>query len=235
MYKIAICEDENIFRCDLEKICRDICSRLSIEYTIFMFENGEMFWREFSSGKRYDLLLLDILMGEISGMELAVKIRKLDSDATIIFITSNIDYAIQGYDVNAMHFLLKPPDSDTLEKLIATDYQKRFKSNVLIFKSGGQVQRIPVRDVIFLETVGRKVKITLQNGTAEYPGKLSDLINGKENLIRCHNAFAVNITAIRELTRQDAVAYNGAKIPVSRTFSKSVQKALLKQIRDTNG
>jgi len=171
-------------------------------------------------------------MNETNGMELAKKIREYDSGATIIFITSSLDFALQGYDVKATHYLMKPPDIDTLERLITTDYQQRFKSNVLVFKSGSQVLRIPIIDVVYLETVGRKVEIVLQNGKEEFSGKLSDLISGKEHLIRCHKAFAVNIKAIRELTRTDAIAYNKAVIPVSRTFIKDVQQALLKQIRD---
>ena len=232
LYRIAICEDEKIIRGNLCELCRDICSKLSIDCNIFLFENSETFWDEFSKGTRYDLLLLDVMMEKTNGMELAKNVREFDVDTTIIFITSNSDFALQGYDVKAMHYLIKPPDSDVLEKLIASDYQRRYKSNFLVFKSGNQILRIPIREIIYLETVGRKVEITLNNGKVDYPGKLSDLIDGKEHLIRCHKAFALNITAIRELTRTDAISYNKMAIPVSRTFIKAVQQALLKQIRD---
>jgi len=232
LYRIAICEDEAVFRDSLEKICREICEKLDIEYSISVFESGEDFWRTFSDGKRYDLLLFDIMMDETNGVELARKTRESDTDAALIFITSNPEFALQGYDLNALHYLLKPTDADKLEKLIASDYKSRFKSNFLVFKSGSQIIRIPIRDIICLETVGRRVEITLPDKTAEYSGKLSELIEGKEKLIRCHKAFAVNINSIRELTRSDAIAMNGKAIPVSRTYIKDVQQALLKEIRD---
>lgn len=232
MYKIAICEDETVFRKENEEICRKICEKLRIEYSISVFEGSADFSGSFMSGARYDLLLLDIVMDEQNGMELASFIRTRDNDAAIIFITSNPDYALQGYNVNALHYLLKPPDSAQLEQLIKADYQRRFQSNFLVFKTGTLTQRIQIKDIICLETVGRRVLITLPDRTAEYSGKLSELLEGKEQLVRCHKAFAINMSSIRELTRTDAIAMNGKVIPVSRTYIKEVQQALLKQIRD---
>jgi DNA-binding LytR/AlgR family response regulator len=134
--------------------------------------------------------------------------------------------------VNALHYLIKPLESDVLERLIKADYRQRFQSHFLVFKSGTQTLRLPIRDVIYLETVGRRVAITIADRTVEYSGKLSDLLDGKEQFVRCHKAFAINPRNIRELTRTDAIATNGKMIPVSRTFQKDVQKALLRQIRD---
>ena len=232
MYTVAICEDEIAFRNEQESICCGVLEKLNLEFHISVFDSGTDFWDTFLTGKRYDLILLDIIMDETNGMELAQKIREHDADAAIVFITSNPGFALQGYDVNALHYLMKPLDSDVLERLIKDDHRRRFQYNFLVFKSGIQTLRLPIRDVICLETVGRRVAITLPDRTVEYSGKLSDLLEGKEQLVRCHKAFAVNPRNIRELTRTDAVAENGKIIPVSRTYIKDVQKALLKQIRD---
>jgi DNA-binding LytR/AlgR family response regulator len=163
---------------------------------------------------------------------LAQKIREHDGDAAIVFITSHPGFALQGYDVNALHYLMKPLESDVLERLIKDDYRRRFQCNFLVFKSGTQTLRLPIRDIICLETVDRRVAVTMPDRTVEYSGKLSELIDGKEQFVRCHKAFAINPRNIRELTRTDAIAMNGKKIPVSRTYLKDVQKALLRQIRD---
>jgi DNA-binding LytR/AlgR family response regulator len=171
-------------------------------------------------------------MDKINGVDLARKVRGDDGDAAIIFITSNPEFALQGYDVNALHYLLKPLEIDMLERLIAADYQRRFQSNFLVFKSGTQTLRIPIKDVICLETVGRRVEITLPDRAVEYPGKLSELLEGNEQFVRCHKAFAVNLSNIKELMRTDAIAVNGKTIPVSRTYTNDVQKAFLRQLRD---
>jgi DNA-binding LytR/AlgR family response regulator len=232
LYTIAICEDEAVFRDEQKSICRSILEKLNLEYHISVFDSGNDFWDTFLTGKRYDLILLDIIMDETNGMELAKKIREQDGDVAIVFITSNPGFALQGYDVNALHYLIKPLDSDVLERLIKADYRHRFQSRFLVFKSGTQTLRLPIRDIICLETVGRRVAITMPDRTVEYSGKLSDLLDGKEQFLRCHKAFAINPRNIRELTRTDAIAINGKMIPVSRTYLKDVQKALLQQIRD---
>ena len=232
LYTVAICEDEATFRNEQESICRRILEKLGLEHHISVFDTSTDFWDAFSAGIRFDLILLDIIMDETNGMELAQKIREHDGDAAIVFITSNPGFALQGYDVSALHYLIKPLESDVLERLIMTDYRHRFQCNFLVFKSGPQTLRLPIRDIICLETIGRRVEITLPDKTAHYPGKLSDLLDGKEQFIRCHKAFAVNPRNIRELTRTDAIATNGKAIPVSRTYIKDVQKALLRQIRE---
>ena len=231
MYRVAICEDEPVFRTSQEKTCREILERLHIEYNISVFDTSIDFWVAFSCGERYDLLLLDIVMSETNGMELARKIREHDSDATIIFITSNPEYSIQGYDVNALHYLLKPLDSSVLERLITEDERRRFQSNILTVKTGAQTLRVPVKDIVCLETVGRRVAITLTDRVIDCHGKLSELINGVAQFVRCHSSFAVNMEHIRELTRTDVITTEGKSIPVSRTYTKDVQRAIARQMR----
>ena len=232
MYRVAVCEDEEVFRRELNKICNEILAKSGIEGSVFEFASGDAFLHDFLEGARFEVLLFDIMMGETTGIELARKVREHDSEASIIFITSTPDFAIEGYDVKALHYLMKPPDTKVLESLIENDYQSRIKSSFLVFKSGTQILRIPISEIICLETVGRRVEITLKDKTVEYSGKLSDLLEGKAQLTRCHKAFALNICSIRELTRTDAIAFTGKAIPVSRTYMKEVQQALLKQIRD---
>lgn len=173
-------------------------------------------------------------MDEIDGMSLARTIRKTDTDATIIFITSTRDFALEVYDVNALHYLIKPVDTLVLEQLIISDYNKRFQNSFFILESEFGKQRININNIICLETKGRQVEITLMDDTFYYSGRLSKLLLAlpKHQFIRCHQAFALNIRNVRELTKQDAIAVNGKAIPVSRTFVKDVRKAFARELRD---
>ncbi|MCL2002697.1 MAG: LytTR family DNA-binding domain-containing protein [Oscillospiraceae bacterium] len=231
MYRVAVCEDERVFSEEHERVCRGVLEKLNIEHQISVFETGAAFWAAFSGGERYDLLLLDIMMDETDGMELARRIREVDNAAAIVFVTSNTDYALHGYDVNALHYLMKPLDGGALERLIASDYARRVQPQRLVFKSGKQSLNIPMEEIVCLETVGKRVAITLLNETLDCSGNLLELLKGQSRLIRCHKSFAVNAGNIRELMRTDAVAVNGKTIPVSRTYFKDVQRAFLRQIR----
>lgn len=232
MYRIAICEDEAVVRQEQEAICRGICDRLDLEYEITVFETGTELMAAHRGGVRFDLLLLDIVMDALSGMELARKLRGQGDDAAIVFITSNPDYAIQGYDVGALHYLMKPLDGEALGRVISADQKRRFSRGDLLVKSGTQTLRLPLNDIIYLETVGRRVKITTVSGEIETTAKLTELLEAlpKEQFCRCHVGYVINLSNIQTLSRTDAVAVGGKAIPVSRAYLKEVEKAFLKRI-----
>lgn len=232
MYRVAICEDEAVFLLEEEAVCRGILDRLNMEYHISVFETGADLMAAYSDGARYDLLLLDIVMDELSGIEIARRLREQESDAAIIFITANPEYAMQGYDVGALHYLMKPLDGEALCRIISADYKRRFSRKYLIVKSGTQTLRLPLDDVICLEVMGRRVKITMLDGEIETSTKLVELLENlpKEHFFRCHVGYVVNLSKIQTLSRTDAVAVNGKRVPVSRAYSKAVEKAFLKMI-----
>ena len=233
MFKIALCEDQRIISDAHVSVCQKVLEKLNTEHQISVFTTSAEFITAFTTRQqRYDMVLLDIVMDGIDGVELAREIRKVDEDAAIIFITSYAKYALQGYDVKALHYLMKPVDTQMLENLIISVYEKKFIVNSLTIKSGDQHIRVPIKEIICMETEGRRVKLSLTGGIVYYSGKLTDILSElpADLFIRCHQAFAVNIGNIRELTRQYAKAANGKEIPVSRTFWNDIKTAFLRQI-----
>lgn len=151
MYRVALCEDEAFFSMELGKMCRGILDHLAIEYELIPFNSSKEFLHAFlAMGKRFDLMLLDIVMAEPDGMELAHMIRKDDPNGAIIFVTSNPDYALQGYDVQALHYLIKPAKQEVLERLIKADYHTRFQTNFILFETSTQKVRVALQDIISL-------------------------------------------------------------------------------------
>jgi len=238
VYEVALCEDEEVFASAHKKICHEILSKMNIEHNITIFKSGAEFLSCFESeSKSFDLILLDIIMDGLSGMELAKTIRKSDSDAAIIFITSSREYVFEGYDVGALHYLTKPVDKTVLKNLIRKNCDDKLKKTVLILKSGELNHRISAGDIISLETIGRKVELTLKNKTFNWKGKLTDVLKMLPNayFLRCHQSFAINILYIREITRFEAIVENGNKIPISRMYLKDVQNAFLHCMQNADG
>lgn len=234
MYRVALCEDEQVFAERLETACRTILEKLGANYHITAFESSAEFLAVFSSGRaRYDLILLDIIMPGMDGMTLAHTIRETDKDATIIFITSTRAFLAQGYDVRALHYLEKPADEEKLARLITSDYRDRFQKDYIILESRTEKRKINVQSIICMETVGRRVMVTLEDGTIFYPGKLTELLAAlpKGNFVRCHQAYAANLVRIRELTGRDVVMTSGHVLPMSRTWAKDVRKAFVDYLR----
>lgn len=235
MYRVALCEDEEIFSQAQEKICRDILESLNIEYDIAVFSGSEEFLHAFfDQGLRYDLILLDIMMDDMDGVTLAKQIRSEDEAVSIIFITSNPEYVFQGYDVHALHYLMKPLTPDALAPLIEAAYSRRIQDDYFVFHTDTGKIQVLLKDIICAETVGRRVAVTFQpNQRAYYSGTLLQLLDElpQGNFVQCHKSYAVNMRHIRELTGRDAIAQNGLKIPVSRTFAKEVQQAFFQKLR----
>lgn len=235
MYKVALCEDEEIFSDNLKTVCNNILNKFCREYNIYVFNSStELLNSILNQSCKYDMLLLDIIMDGINGIELAKKVRALDQNVSIIFITSSQNYTLQGYDVKALNYLMKPVNSDKLERLISEDYKNKFLNTYILLESALGKQRAQINDIIYLETVGRKVEVVLHDGKAYYSGRLAVLLEElpKDIFIRCHQAFAINISNTRYITNHDAITINDEKIPISRTFSKDVKKAFARQLRD---
>jgi DNA-binding LytR/AlgR family response regulator len=241
MYQVAICEDEQVFSDAHENICRTVLTKLSVEYQISVFASGEDFFATFDDQhKRYDLILLDIEMKGIYGIELAKLIRRADENVDIVFITSHAKYALQGYDVSAFHYLIKPVDTLKLESLIAMAYTKKHVDDVFVVKSGDQHIRIPIKDIVYLETDGRQVAVylierrkdSLSDRKVYYSGKLSELLNElpKGLFVRCHQAYAIHIKNARELTRKSVLTVDKKEVPVSRTYLDETRTAFMRQM-----
>lgn len=235
MYEIALCEDEQLFRTEQEKICRKILDKLNIEYNITLSAGSSDFLKAFEAQeRRFDLILLDIVMDGMSGMELAHIIREADKETTIIFITSTNEYALSGYDVRALHYLMKPVDEQLLEKLIISDYEKKFRHRYIVLEDGMQKVRVPINDIIILETVGRKVAVTLLNKTEYGAGKLIKILEllPQDRFIQCHQSFAINLEYVKELKHQDVITVDNKIVPISRRYLKDVHRAFINSMNE---
>ncbi|WP_122639057.1 response regulator [Romboutsia sp. Marseille-P6047] len=131
MVRIAICEDEKETQILLESNLNNILKHTNKEYEIKKYSSGEELLE--SELNHIDILLLDIQMGQINGMDTARKIREIDDNMEIIFITSLIDYVQEGYEVRAYRYLLKPIELEELKKHILTCIREIEKTKISIF------------------------------------------------------------------------------------------------------
>ncbi|MDR1704455.1 MAG: LytTR family transcriptional regulator DNA-binding domain-containing protein [Clostridiales bacterium] len=234
IFQIALCDDEKIFAETQEKLCRAILDGMNIKYDISVYENAEAFLADFSeAGKRYDLILLDIFMDGMDGLELAKKIREADEETAVIFLTSSPDYMSSGYYVRAFRYFQKCKDEEKLEQAIKEVYELRYKTLCLIIETGNITQRIPLKDIIALEINNKKVAITAKDEVFHYAGRLTELLAKLPggSFVRCHKAFAVNVNNIYELGRSAAVAINGKRVPISRPYVNDVKTAFLNKFQ----
>lgn len=203
---------------------------------VSIYSSGESLLEDVEEkNKRYNLYLLDIFMEEsMSGIELAEKLRKIQEDAMICFISTSDDFYREAYDLYAVQYLIKPVREENVRRLIDKikkylDRENRLsggREKKLIYSWWGKNGAIPYGKIRYISSKGHTLTIYCTDGqTQESKGKLNDLekqVCG-ETLMRCHQSFIVNMRYVEGLTGMN-LSVLGEQIPVSRRYYAEIKK-----------
>ncbi len=226
--KIAICDD---FEQDAKYIASAVnkwAEKERILLDVEVFPSADSFLFHYADHKDFDIMLLDIEMPSMSGIELAKKIR-LENDAVqIIFITGFIDYIAEGYDVAALHYLMKPLSEDKLSEVLNRAVLKIRKNEKSLFLSiSGEMVRILIYQIKYLEvqqnyvTVHAKKDYTVKKTLGEFESELD------ERFYRIGRSFIVNLSCIDKITKNSVHLSDGSVIPLPRGQYESLNKAFI--------
>jgi DNA-binding LytR/AlgR family response regulator len=224
---LAICDDEANQRQYLSALVTQWAGRNDYTLRVDNFESAE----QFAYGKTvdYDILLLDIQMGKQSGVELAKELRKEDERLIIIFITAMPDFIQEGYDVSALHYLMKPVDENKLFAVLDKAVMRIARqSPTLLLPVDGDTKRVAVDDILYIESFAHYSEVVTisETSTVKIPiSKLEEQLRNK--LVRSHRSYLVNIKRIARITKTDVVLDNGKVIPLSRRLYGDVNKAFI--------
>lgn len=184
---------------------------------------------------QYDIILLDIQMRHLDGMAAAEKIRKVDTDVVIIFITSTVRYAVQGYSVDALGYVLKPVPytqfSQIFEKAIARVQARQQHTYIQVAVAEGQI-RLDCSTICYIESQRNHVILHCSGRDYVTAGPLKrfeELLSG-HGFCKCHNAFLVNLSFVEAVNREEVVLTDRTTLSVSRARKKEFMAALAENI-----
>ena len=230
-YRIAICEDESAVREQLKKLCTQMISEWGLKCVLALFPSTD----ELDAAMRenpdsFDLLLLDIQMEGVSGMEYARALRQRGNRVSIIFITNCVDYALEGYSVQPVHFILKPVTRELLEDALRTDIELNHKPKTMLFRTGGKSVSLAVSDIRYIESMNHSIIVHLADTDRVFSLSLSETERNAPDGIffRCHNSFLVNMEYVAEIGRTEIRLRDGCRLPVGRRFYQSFQSAFVR-------
>lgn len=231
MYKIAICDDESLIAKYNEDVVKKILNKNNIPYEIDVYNNMNDLIHEFKKDKnKYSLLLLDILLGKDNGIDLSRKLRKMGVKASIIFVTSSVEFAIDGYDVEAIKYIIKPINSSDLESVILKDYRNRQQFCLLEVKS----EKVAIRlsDIYYIESMNKDFVIHYKDSKNIYPGKLSYIKEkvGEVDFVQVHRCYLINLRYVNEIKRNEVVLKNNEVVPLSKSRYKETQMQFMEWI-----
>lgn len=228
MYHIAVLEEDNGFAEELTLYCRRVFSAVQAPVQTSHFASAHDFFEAWAT-QSFDCILLDTALQGENGLAVARKIRERDALVSLVFITQSRDFAVESYEVKALHYIMKPEYAARLEPVLLEDYSKRYLNEYFVFENGTDKTRARLSDITYLEIQHRKVAVHLPGQVLLQEGKLSDLLKALPGqcFVRCHQGFAVNLRHVREVKLREAILDNGQRLPVSRTYAKQTQRAFV--------
>jgi DNA-binding LytR/AlgR family response regulator len=182
----------------------------------------------------YDVLLLDIEMERVSGMAAARRVRELDDDVVIVFITNSPRYAVGGYEVQALSYLLKPVAypafAQEMDRVLAQ--LARRERRTLLFQADGAHHRVDLADIVYLETAGHRVLIHTHTATHSVVSSLKALEAELDGAAfqRCNSGYLVNLAHVTGVEQSECRLRDGTVLPISRPKRKAFLAALAAHI-----
>ncbi len=229
---IAICDDNPVQAGNLQKIVTGWMKKRGVCAAVSLFPSAEAFLFEYAENKTFDILLLDIQLSGMNGVELARRIRESDAHPQIVFITAYSDFAADGYEVDALHYLVKPIEPEKLCGVLDKAAKNLSKAEpAVMLETEEGIVRLPEKDVIYAEAFSHVVTIhcarnACDNLTVKTPiSELEILLGG--SFVRCHRSYLVGLRHIRQITRCDVILDDGSKLPLSRRSYDAVNRKFI--------
>lgn len=224
--KIAVCDDNETELSDTRNKLE--AAYKSLDLVIFTFDSGKKLIKSMKDTS-YDLIILDIEMPETDGMTVAAEIRKSGLDTPVVFLTSHLEYALKGYEVNALRYLTKPVREEQLSEIINHLIARSSDTKKIILKNDYETLFVSVSDIIYMEAQNQDIRIVTQNGEYLQRYNIKDFENELKNycFVRCHRSYIINISHAAGISRREVRMDNGHTVPLSRTREKSVKDALV--------
>lgn len=210
--RIAVCDDEKMER---ESLCQEI-RRAWADAEIEEFESGVRIHEQIRKGAYYDIVFLDILLDDSNGIEIGRKIRSLFPSMALVFVSNSRDFGPEAFEVNALHYLVKPCDQEQLAQ-VKERYQRGRESKAVIRLGKDQTQEIPCYMITYIESVHNNLMIHLVTGaTVKVRASLCGFMEQVDDrFLRVNRGVLVNMEAIDQMNT-DSCQVSGMTFILSR-------------------
>lgn len=229
MFKIAICEDDKQQQHFVESLIKDNKKLKDLE--ISLFDSGEELVEAYKSGQTFSIILLDMQMKELSGIETGALLRKYDKKAIIIIITSILEYAMDGYSIDAFEFILKPIDQEKFDRVLEKAFRKiRDNMNkVYVFQVKDRVTIVKLMDIIYFESIGKKVDVHRLDGVVSSNESISTIEKNlvRNGFIRISRFYLLNMHYIKEIQVDNILLKDGKMLKYSEKLQKTIKEGYM--------
>ena len=233
MIRIAICDDNSLQRDMLRDTLDDYMSRTGLPIKMEEFADGSELLDRIREHGGFDIYILDLIMPGVNGMEVATTLRMLHDEGVIIFLTSTVDYALASYDVNALHYLMKPLDRNKLFSVLdraVLQLQREDEQFILVRTKEGDV-RISMNDLQFVSLKNRALHYHLVRGSdvdglvirVPFREAVASILKDSR-FVLCGISMVVNLTCIDQMDCESVLLNDGTMLYPSKTACSALKK-----------
>lgn len=230
--KVAVCEDEDVQRDYLCALVEEWAEHNGISCQADGYVSAEQLIFSFDGAFPYQVYILDIQMGKMNGMELARKIRVEDSQAVILFLTGLRDYALEGYEVGAVRYLIKPVKKEELFGILDRAVVREKETDVACFllEQSDGVWKIPYKEIWYVGSRGHYVELAYGDEKVQWKASLGSVqdIFLEHGFVMTRRGVLVNLRRIARVGKTECILDNGERVPVSRSQYKSLNEAFIR-------
>jgi two-component system response regulator LytT len=218
MYRIVICDDDPQLCASLQDYLEKMGRESGQSWRISVFYSGEELLAAWSDDT--DILLLDIQMGAVSGMDVARQLRTKSKHVCIIFITAMTQYAVEGYEVHAFGFLKKPVGYERFRHVMeeALHVAAARADRVFSLRRGAEIKQISAGEILYIEACGHEIRVVTEKETLLAGSSLSEFeeqLQGR-GFFRCHKGYLIHFAYIKKIDQRSVTMTNGEEIPLSK-------------------
>lgn len=236
-YRVAVCDDVQKDAEAIACVVKEWAKRERISVTVGTFPCAEEFLFQYEEQKDYHILLLDVEMKGMSGIELAKRIRRCSDRAEIIFITSHFEFSGEGYEVDALHYLVKPAAPDKLMEVLSKAARRLAREPAFVtIACGGETHKLYETDILYIEAFLHYIVIHVKSRghtkDVEYRLKESISAFGKklgEDFYRTHRSYLVSLRHVERISRTSVVMDSGDELPLARGKYDGMNRAFIER------
>ncbi len=235
MLNIAICDDEKIFCDNLHEKLIEYSFVKNNEFNFHIYTDYKDFIRDIEDEIEFDLLFLDIELGDSNGIEIGKYLRDRFNSykLEIVYVSGNTTYALELFENKPLDFLVKPITYKKVKYVMTLYFRENNKlEHFVTFKFRNSFHTMPKNKIKFIKSDRRLTRIYSSNEEFECYSKLEDFLKllNDEDFIQIHKSYAVNATYVKKFSRSEVILEGDIRIPVSQQFTKIAKKQYKKFI-----
>ena len=229
--RIAICDDETIILDEVSSYIKKyskLCGKSELE--VFPFNSASSLLNSIDNGALFDIFMLDVYIGDEMGTELAREIRRKGIESPIVFLTTSVEHAPQGYETGTLRYLIKPLEPEKFYEAIdaACLQAEKLQSKLIRFKTENGIESINANNIMYSEAHDHYQYIKLDNGqTIKVRTTVSELyalLAKNDGFFRLGSAYIINLRNIKNLTSSAILLYDNTTIPIPRGKHAELKK-----------